>query len=74
MKLSAYVITLNEKARLERILQALTKVADEIVIVDSSNNISNIKSFCTEKREIRNVRKQSLNIIVGCGNTIKYKQ
>ena len=37
MKLSAYVITLNEEIRLEKTLQALSKVADEIIVVDSGS-------------------------------------
>ena len=37
MKLSAYIITLNEEIRLEKTLQALLKVADEIIVVDSGS-------------------------------------
>lgn len=36
-KLSVYMITLNEEKRLERTLEAASKVADEIVIVDSGS-------------------------------------
>jgi glycosyltransferase involved in cell wall biosynthesis len=38
MKLSVYIITLNEEKRLEKTLQAASKVADEIIIVDSGSN------------------------------------
>lgn len=37
MKLSAYIVTLNEELRLERTLKALKKVANEIIIVDSGS-------------------------------------
>lgn len=37
MKLSAYVITLNEEKRLKKTLEALKKVADEIIVVDSGS-------------------------------------
>jgi len=37
MKLSAYVITLNEEKRIGKTLKALTKVADEIIVVDSGS-------------------------------------
>lgn len=37
MKLSAYIVTLNEELRLDRTLKALQKVADEIIIVDSGS-------------------------------------
>ncbi len=37
MKLSAYIVTLNEELRLDRTLKALKKVADEIIIVDSGS-------------------------------------
>ena len=37
IKLSAYIVTLNEQERLGRTLEALQQVADEIVIVDSGS-------------------------------------
>jgi glycosyltransferase involved in cell wall biosynthesis len=37
MKLSAYIVTLNEEARLPRTLEALKQVEDEIIIVDSGS-------------------------------------
>lgn len=37
MKLSAYIVTLNEEKRLPRTLTALKQVADEIIIVDSGS-------------------------------------
>lgn len=37
IKLSAYVVTLNEEKRLAKTLKALSKVADEIVVVDSGS-------------------------------------
>ena len=37
IKLSAYVITFNEEKRLAKTLEALKKVADEIVVVDSGS-------------------------------------
>lgn len=37
IKLSAYIVTLNEELRLEKTLRAVSKVADEIVIVDSGS-------------------------------------
>ena len=36
-KLSVYIITLNEQARLPRTLDAAKKVADEIIVVDSGS-------------------------------------
>lgn len=36
-KLSVYIITLNEQARLPRTLEAAKKVADEIIVVDSGS-------------------------------------
>ena len=36
-KLSVYIVTLNEELRLEKTLKAASKVADEIVIVDSGS-------------------------------------
>lgn len=43
MKLSVYIITLNEEKRLEKTLQAATKVADEIVVVDSGSTDSTVR-------------------------------
>ena len=37
MKISAYIVTLNEEKRLPKTLEALKQVADEIVIVDSGS-------------------------------------
>lgn len=37
MKLSVYIVTLNEEKRLEKTLQAVQQVADEILIVDSGS-------------------------------------
>ena len=37
MKLSVYIITLNEEKRLERTLKAVCQVADEIIVVDSGS-------------------------------------
>ncbi len=37
VKLSVYIVTLNEELRLEKTLKAASKVADEIVIVDSGS-------------------------------------
>jgi len=37
MKLSVYIVTLNEEKRLEKTLKAAAKVADEIVVVDSGS-------------------------------------
>lgn len=37
VKLSVYIVTLNEEQRLEKTLKAAAKVADEIVIVDSGS-------------------------------------
>lgn len=37
MKLSVYIITLNEELRLERTIIAANKVADEIIVVDSGS-------------------------------------
>lgn len=37
IKLSVYIITLNEEQRLEKNLKAASKVADEIVVVDSGS-------------------------------------
>lgn len=37
MKISAYLVTLNEEQRLEKTLKAVSKVADEIVVVDSGS-------------------------------------
>lgn len=36
-KLSVYVITLNEEARIERTLKAAAQVADELIVVDSGS-------------------------------------
>ena len=36
-KLSAYIVTLNEEARLEATLEAVSKVADEVIVVDSGS-------------------------------------
>ena len=38
MKLSVYIITLNEEERLENTLKAASKVADEILVVDSGSS------------------------------------
>lgn len=37
IKLSVYLITLNEEARLEKTLKAVKQIADEIIIVDSGS-------------------------------------
>lgn len=37
IKLSAYIVTLNEEARLPRTLEAVKQVADEIIVVDSGS-------------------------------------
>jgi glycosyltransferase involved in cell wall biosynthesis len=37
MKISAYLVTLNEEKRLPKTLEAVSKVADEIIIVDSGS-------------------------------------
>ena len=37
MKLSVYIVTLNEEERLENTLNAATRVADDILIVDSGS-------------------------------------
>ena len=37
IKISAYIVTLNEELRLDRTLKAVSKVADEIIIVDSGS-------------------------------------
>lgn len=37
LKLSVYIVTLNEEKRLEKTLKAASKVADEIVVVDSGS-------------------------------------
>lgn len=37
VKISAYIVTLNEEKRLGRTLQALKKVADEIFVIDSGS-------------------------------------
>ena len=43
MKLSVYIVTLNEEERLENTLKAASKVADEILVVDSGS------TDCTEE-------------------------
>lgn len=43
MKLSVYIVTLNEEKRLARTLKAAAKVADEIVVVDSGSTDSTVK-------------------------------
>ena len=37
VKISAYIVTLNEEKRLEKTLQALKEVADEIFVIDSGS-------------------------------------
>ena len=37
-KLSVYMITFNEEKRLEKTLQAASRVADEIIIIDSGSS------------------------------------
>ena len=37
VKISAYIVTLNEEKRLGKTLQALKKVADEIFVIDSGS-------------------------------------
>ncbi|HCU58363.1 MAG TPA: glycosyltransferase family 2 protein [Alphaproteobacteria bacterium] len=37
IKISAYIVTLNEEARLDRTLKAVSKIADEIIVVDSGS-------------------------------------
>ena len=37
VKISAYIVTLNEEKRLAKTLQALKKVADEIFVIDSGS-------------------------------------
>ncbi len=43
MKLSVYIVTLNEEKRIGRTLEAASKVADEIVLVDSGSTDNTIK-------------------------------
>lgn len=43
MKLSVYIITLNEEKRLGKTLQAASQIADEIVVVDSGSTDDTIK-------------------------------
>ena len=43
MKLSVYMITCNEEARLARTLAQAAKVADEIVVVDSGSTDETLK-------------------------------
>ena len=43
IKLSAYIITLNEEKRLAKTLAALQQVADEIVVVDSGSTDNTVK-------------------------------
>jgi len=38
MKLSVYIVTLNEEERLERTLEAASRVADELLVVDSGSS------------------------------------
>ena len=37
VKISAYIVTLNEEKRLGKTLQALKEVADEIFVIDSGS-------------------------------------
>lgn len=37
IKISAYIVTLNEETRLEKTLKAVSEVADEIIVVDSGS-------------------------------------
>jgi len=37
VRISAYIVTLNEEARLDKTLKAVSKVADEIIVVDSGS-------------------------------------
>ena len=37
VKISAYLVTLNEEQRLEKTLKAVSQVADEIIVVDSGS-------------------------------------
>lgn len=37
VKLSAYIVTLNEEKRLEKTLQAVSQVADEVFVIDSGS-------------------------------------
>ena len=43
MKISAYLITKNEEKRLSRTLAAVSKVADEIIIVDCGSTDNTVK-------------------------------
>ena len=43
MKLSVYIVTLNEAARLPRTIKAASQVADEIVVVDSGSTDGTIE-------------------------------
>lgn len=51
IKLSAVIITFNEERNIERCLQSLVDVADEIVVVDS-NSTDNTKTIC-EKFKVK---------------------
>jgi hypothetical protein len=44
-KLSVYIVTFNEEARLERTLKAAKQVADEIVVVDGKEQVRKICEF-----------------------------
>lgn len=48
IKLSVYIITLNEEKRLEKTLQAVKQIADEIIIVDSGST-DNTKSIAEKQ-------------------------
>ena len=37
IKISAYIVTLNEELRLDKTLTAVSQIADEIIVVDSGS-------------------------------------
>ncbi|WP_053992213.1 glycosyltransferase family 2 protein [Mangrovimonas sp. TPBH4] len=61
LKLSGVIITYNEERNIERCLQSLVGVVDEIVVVDSFSN-DNTKSIC-EKFEVTFIEQQFLGYI-----------
>lgn len=51
VKISAVIITLNEEKNIERCLDSLVGIADEIVVVDSFS-IDKTKAICLEKKVV----------------------